>query len=302
MKIFLVGGTGFLGKYLCSVMPGEGHVLTALVRSGSNLEGFGRFVSIVTGDPTREGKWQESLAGHDAVINLAGTSIFQRWNKRIKKEILESRVLSTQNIVNALKGVQGRETCLLNASGVGYYGFCGNEMVDELHSPGDTFLASVAESWESAARIAEEAGIRVVQCRFGIILGRNGGAFRRMLPLFRHRLGAIWGMGEQWFSWIHEKDVAEIISFLLVHKETRGPVNFTSPNPVTNRQMTEMLNNLFNKKPCIRRLPKWFFQLIFGEFAEVFLEGQRVLPQALLKQGFVFQFPTLKEAITDLIQ
>ena len=185
MKIFLVGGTGFLGKYLCRVLPGEGHALTALVRPGSNLEGFGKSVSIVTGDPTREGDWQESLAGHDAVINLAGTSIFQRWTKKIKKEILESRVLSTQNIVNALKGVQGRETCLLNASGVGYYGSCGNEIIDELHPPGDTFLASVAQSWESAARMAEEAGIRVVQCRFGIILGRNGGAFRRMLPLFQ---------------------------------------------------------------------------------------------------------------------
>jgi uncharacterized protein len=302
MKIFLVGGTGFLGKYLCRVMPGEGHVLTALVRSGSNLEGFGRSVSIVTGDPTREGKWQESLAEHEAVINLAGTSIFQRWTKKIRKEILESRVLSTQKIVSALKGVQGRETCLLNASGVGYYGFYGNEIVDELHPPGDTFLASVAESWESAARIAEEAGIRVVQCRFGIILGRNGGAFPRMLPLFRHRLGATWGMGEQWFSWIHEKDAAGIISFLLAHKETRGPVNFTSPNPVTNQQMTETLNNLLNKKPCIRRLPEWFFHLVFGEFAEVFLEGQRALPRALLQQGFAFRFPTLKEAITDLIQ
>jgi uncharacterized protein (TIGR01777 family) len=301
MKIFLVGGTGFLGKYLCSVMPGEGHVLTALVRPGSNLKGFGKSVNIVTGDPTRQGNWQESLAGHDAVINLAGTSIFQRWNKEIKKEILESRVLSTQNIVNALKGVQGRETCLLSASGVGYYGFCGNEIVDELHPPGGTFLASVAESWESAARIAEDAGIRVVQCRLGIILGRNGGAFRRMLPLFRHRLGATWGMGEQWFSWIHEQDAARIISFLLEQRDIRGPVNFTSPNPVTNWEMTEALNNLFNKRPCIRRLPDWFFHLIFGEFAEVFLEGQRVLPQVLLQKGFIFRFPTLKEAITDLI-
>jgi uncharacterized protein (TIGR01777 family) len=283
-------------------LPGEGHALTALVRPGSNLEGLGKSVSVVTGDPTREGNWQESLAGHDAVINLAGTSIFQRWTKKIKNEILESRILSTQNIVNALKGVQGRETCLLNASGVGYYGSCGNEIVDELHPPGDTFLASVAQSWESAARMAEEAGIRVVQCRFGIILGRNGGAFRRMLPLFSHRLGASWGMGEQWFSWIHEKDTAGIISFLLAHKAVRGPVNFTSPNPVTNRQMTETLNNLLNKKPCIGRLPEWLFYLVFGEFAEVFLEGQRVLPQALLQQGFAFRFLTLKEAITDLIQ
>jgi uncharacterized protein len=302
VKIFLVGATGFLGKYLCRVLPEEGHILTALVRPGSNLENFGRSVNIVTGNPAQEGDWQESLAEHDTVINLAGTSIFQRWTKKIKNEILESRVLSTKNIVNALKGIQGREECLLNASGVGYYGFHGNEIVDELHPHGDTFLASVAEAWESAARMAEETGVRVVQCRFGIILGRNGGAFRHMLPLFRHRLGATWGTGEQWFSWIHEQDAARIIFFLLKHKGIRGPVNFTSPNPVTNLQMTETFNRLLNKKPCVRRLPEWFFRLTLGEFAEVFLEGQRVLPQALLQKGFTFRFPALNEAITDLIQ
>jgi uncharacterized protein len=302
MKVFLVGGTGFLGKYLCPVLLGEGHILTVLARPGSDTESVGNAVSIIRGDPTQEGDWQKSLTGHDAVINLAGASVFQRWTKKTKKEILESRVLSTQNIVDALKGVQGREVCLLNASGVGYYGPCGDDIIDERNPPGDTFLASVAESWESAAQKAEEAGIRVVQCRFGIILGRNGGAFRSMLPIFRHRLGGIWGSGEQWFSWIHEKDAAGIMSFLLVHKEIKGPVNFASPNAVTNREMAKTLNMLLNKRPYIRRLPEWLFQLILGEFPEVFLKGQRVLPQVLLEHGFVFQLPTLQEAIMDLIQ
>jgi uncharacterized protein (TIGR01777 family) len=302
MKVFLVGGTGFLGKYLCHALPGEGHELTILARPGIDTDSFGNTVSIVKGDPTEEGDWQESLAGHDAVINLAGTSIFQRWTKKTKKEILESRVLSTENIVKALKGIRGRETCLLNASGVGYYGPCGDDIIDECNPHGDTFLGSVAESWESAAQKAEDAGIRVVQCRFGIILGRNGGAFRRMLPLFRLRLGAVWGRGEQWFSWIHEQDVVEGISFLLEHKEIRGPVNFTSPNPVTNQEMTETFNMLLNKRPYVGRLPEWFFQLLLGEFAEVFLEGQRAFPQVLLQKGFTFQFPTLKAAMTDLIQ
>lgn len=301
MKVFLAGGTGFFGTYLCRALPGEGHTLTILARPGTDTDSFGNAVSIINGDPTQEGDWQESLAEHDAVINLAGTSIFQRWTKKTKKEILESRVLSTRNIVNALKGVQGREICLLNASGVGYYGLCGNEIIDERTPPGHTFLSSVAESWESAARRAEKAGIRVVQCRFGIILGRNGGAFRRMLPLFRIRLGATWGTGLQWFSWIHEQDAASIISFLLEHREMTGPVNFTSPSPVTNREMTEMLNILLDEKPYIRNLPRWVFQLILGEFAEVLLQGQRVLPGVLLQNGFIFRFPTLKDAITDLI-
>jgi uncharacterized protein (TIGR01777 family) len=301
MKIFLIGGTGFLGKYLCPVLFGEGHVLTMLARPGSDSESFRNAVSIIRGDPTQEGDWQESVAGHDAVINLAGASIFQRWTKKTKKVILESRVLATQNIVDALKGVQGREVCLLNASGVGYYGPCGDDIVDERNPPGDTFLAAVAESWESAAQKAENAGIRVVQCRFGIILGRNGGALGSMLPLFRLHLGGTWGRGEQWFSWIHEGDAAGIISFLLEHKEIKGPVNFTSPNPVTNREMVETLNIILNKRPYVGRLSKWFFQIILGEFTEVFLKGQKVLPRVLLQNDFNFRFPTLKEAIADLI-
>lgn len=178
MKIFLAGGTGFLGKYLCRVLPGQGHDLTVLTRPGTSMEDFGRNVRVVKGDPTEEGDWQESLTGHDAVINLTGTSIFQRWTRRIKEEILASRILATENIVSALTKIKGKEVHLLNASGVGYYGPRGDNIVDEDAPPGDTFLASVAKSWESAARRAEEAGIRVVLCRFGIVLGQNGGAWQ----------------------------------------------------------------------------------------------------------------------------
>jgi uncharacterized protein len=301
MKIFLAGGTGFLGKCVCRALAGEGHVLTILARPGTDTNCFGRSVGIVRGDPTKEGKWQESLVGQDAVINLAGASIFQRWTQKTKEEIIMSRILSTRNIVNTLKGSHGREVHLLNASGVGYYGYCGKDIIDEQNPPGDSFLATVAESWESEARKAEDAGIRVVLCRFGIVLGRDGGAFQQIHPLFRFHLGALWGMGEQWFSWIHEKDTAGIISFLLEHKEISGPVNISSPNPVTNREMAETLSMLLNKRPYIRRLPKWFFRLILGEFSEVFLEGQKVRPGVLLDEGFIFRFPILVEAVTDLI-
>ena len=301
MKIFLTGGTGFLGKYLCHVLPGQGHALTVLTRPETGKEDFGRNVRFVKGNPTEEGNWQESLAGQDAVINLTGTSIFQRWTKRVKEEILTSRILSTQNIVSALKETHERGVHLLNASGVGYYGPCGNRIIDEDAFPGNTFLASVAKSWESAAHKAEKAGIRVVLCRFGIVLGRDGGAWRRMFPLFQLCLGGTWGRGEQWFSWIHEKDMAEIILFLLEHKEIKGAVNFSAPQPVTNHEMTETLNGLLRRKPFIKTIPEWIFQLTFGECSEVFLKGQRVVPGVLLKKGFHFQFPTLREAAADLL-
>ncbi len=301
MKIFLAGGTWFLGKYLCPVLTEQGHELTVLVRPGTGTEDFGRDVKIIAGNPTEKGDWQKSLAGQDAVINLTGTSIFQRWTKRVKEEILTSRIRSTENIISGIKETRGREIHLLNASGVGYYGPCGDGIIDENVPPGNTFLATVAASWELAVRKAEEAGIRVLLCRFGIVLGKNGGAWQRMLPLFRLHLGGTWGSGEQWFSWIHEKDVAEIILFLLEHKEIRGAVNFTAPQPLTNNEMTETLNSLLRRKPFIRKIPEWIFQLTFGECSEVFLKGQRVVPGVLLQKGFHFQFPTLREAAEDLL-
>ncbi len=301
MRIFLTGGTGFLGRYLWRALSAEGHELTILIRPESNGDVFGRTARIIRGDLTRKGAWQKSLAGHDVVINLAGVSIFRRWTKRIKREIRESRILSTENIVQALKETGDRNTQVLNASGIGYYGYSGDDIIDESRHAGDTFLASVAQSWESTARTLEEDGIRVVQCRFGIILGKNGGAFERMFHLFRLHMGATWGEGEQWFSWIHEEDVARAVSFLMDHKEIKGPVNFTSPNPVRNREMTRILNVLLNKRPYINRLPEWFFRLILGEFAGVFLNGQRVFPGILLHNGFAFQFRTLEEAMKDLV-
>jgi len=301
MKIVISGATGFVGRYLCRALSDRGHEMTILARSAVNRDIFDSPVDILEGDPTRQGDWQLSLAEYDAVINLAGTSIFQRWTKRIKKEILQSRVLSTRNIVEALKDTGRKDIILLNASGVGYYGHRADEMIDESSPAGNTYLASVAESWESEASQAEDAGIRVIRCRFGIILGKNGGAFPRIAPLFRYRLGAMWGTGRQWFSWIHEDDVAGIVSFLLENHKISGSVNFTATVPVTNAQMTETLNMFLSAKPFVGRLPEWFFRPILGEFADVFLKGQRVIPWVLLQNGFTFQFTTFREALADLI-
>lgn len=302
MKIFLAGGTGFLGRYLCRALTRCGHEVTLLVRpavSAGQVEGN---VRVVRGDLSARGDWQEHCAGHEAVINLAGASIFRPWTKTARKEIFESRIRSTEHIVEAMKYGQGGNLLLFNASGVGYYGYCKDAVINESGSPGNTFLAQLAQVWEATALNAREAGVRVILCRFGIVLGREGGAFQRILPLAKLRLGAPWGSGLQWFSWIHERDVAEIFFFLLDHKNINGPVNFTSPEPVRNREMLGTLNRLLNKKPLIPPIPGWLLRSILGEFSNVFLEGQRVVPGVLKKNGFDFQFPTFTQAAADLIR
>ena len=302
VKIFLAGGTGFLGRYLCRALTRYGHKVTLLVRSTASAGQVERNVRVVRGDPSVRGDWEEHCAGHEAVINLAGTSIFRPWTKTARKEIFESRICSTENIVEAMKKAQGGNVHLFNASGVGYYGYCKDTVVNEAEPPGDTFLAKLAQSWEATALSAREAGARVILCRFGIVLGREGGAFQRILPLAKLHLGAPWGSGKQWLSWIHERDVAEIFLFLLNHESINGPVNFTSPEPVTNREMLGTLNKVLKKKPFIPAMPAWALRCILGEFSNIFLEGQRAVPSVLKKNGFAFQFPTFTQAAADLVR
>lgn len=301
MKIFVAGGTGFVGKYTVGALVGLGHEITLLVRPSGDPGPPAPGVHIVVGDPSMKGDWQDVCAGHEAVINLAGASIFRLWTAGTRKEILESRVRSTENIVEAVTRTRGTGT-LLNASGVGYYGNSGDNVVDESCKAGDTFLAGVARVWEDAALKVRESGVRVVLCRLGIVLGRGGGAFQRMLPLAAHHLGAPWGRGTQWFPWIHEADVAGIIAFLLGREDVEGPVNFSSPNPVTNREMMNVLNRALRKRPLVPSIPAWVLRSVLGEFSNVFLRGQRAVPGVLEKSGFVFRFPDFGQAVADLIR
>ena len=248
VKIFVAGGTGFIGSHLVPALTRKGHEITVLVRPGEKSGFAFSRIRTVEGNPAEKGPWQEDLATHEAVINLAGASIFQRWTKKAKREIKESRIGSTRNIAEAVKGSSGRTSHLFNASGIGYYGFSGDALVDEKSPMGDTFLADLAGHWETEAMRAAEGGARVVLCRLGIVLGKNGGAFTRIRPLVKLHLGSPWGGGAQWFSWIHEEDCVGILSFLFERPEIRGPVNFASPFPVTNREMMGIMNEVLGKK------------------------------------------------------
>ena len=296
MKIFLTGGTGFVGKSLAPALIRGGHEVTILTRSG---KGGPPGVSLVEGDPTQKGGWQAAIKEHDAVINLAGASIFTRWTDEAKKIIRESRLLTTRNLVGALEGARVRH--FFSTSAVGYYGFHKDEALTEESLPGDDFLARLGRDWEKEAREAEKKGCRVVITRFGIVLGEKGGALGQMIPLFRKYLGGQLGSGNQWFSWIHIEDLTAAFLFLLGHPEFSGPVNFTAPNPVRNRELAKTIGKAMGR-PSFLPVPGFMLKLTLGEFGSILLEGQRVIPQKLLRSGFQFRYPEIEQAIEQIIR
>ena len=301
MKLFLIGGTGFIGRIVVSSFIQKGQEVTLLVSSKKKNEFFHKDIEVISGNPSVSGTWQKNMGSHDIVINLAGTSIFQRWNKRIKDQIYTSRIITTRNIVEGLKTYNKQVKHFFNASGVGYYGYNQEAVFDEKSPPGNSFLAMVARDWEQEALKAQSLGVRTVLCRFGIVMGREGGALKNMLPLFKSYCGGTWGNGKQWFSWIHEADVINGLDFLLGHKIIEGPVNFTAPHPVQNRELVESMKDVLQRKSIIPAIPGFFIKWLLGEFSEVFLKGQRAIPAKLVENGYKFYFSDLKECLTDLL-
>jgi uncharacterized protein (TIGR01777 family) len=300
MKIFITGGTGFVGTTLTRVLREKGHELTLLKRPGESPRTIPAQVTVVDADPTVPGPWQARAAEADAVINLAGASIFSRWNEAMKKTLRDSRILTTRNLVQAMAGGGGRSTTLLSTSAVGYYGFHEDERLTETDPAGTDFLATLAADWEAEALAARNAGVRVLTLRFGIVLGRHGGALGQMLPLFRFGLGSPLGTGRQWFSWIHEADLARIYLHLLERTDLEGPVNCTAPEPVQNRVFTAVLGKVLGRPTFLPPVPGFMMRLVLGEFGDVLLKGQRVVPLKLLQSGFPFHYPTVEEALRDL--
>ena len=300
MKILITGGTGFVGTQLTSRLIQDKHEVTILTRSLKGAKGSSPGISYLEGDPTKKGPWQEAIKNHDAIINLAGASIFSKWTDEHKKAIRESRVSTTQNIVEGIPSHPSKKITLLSTSAVGYYGFTRDEELVEDSPPGNDFLARIAVEWEGEALKAREKGARVVTTRFGIVLGEKGGALSQMIPLFKKYIGGPIGTGKQWFSWIHIKDLAEAFTFLLKHPEILGPVNVCSPNPVRNKDLAKALGKALHK-PSFMPAPGFMIKLVLGEFGSVILEGQRVIPRRLQENGFNFQYPDIEKALESIV-
>lgn len=301
MKIFITGGTGFVGSFLAEKFVRAGHGVSILTRSASKAGQAPANVTIVEGDSMKPGPWQKDAGSCDVAVNLAGASIFTYWTEKARVLIMDSRVLTTRHLVDALRSGGGKKL-LLSASAVGYYGSeAGDAVLDENSPAGADFLAQVGRQWETEALKARDFGARVVLCRFGIVLGRNGGALAKMVPSFKRWLGSALGSGKQWFPWIHEDDLLQIMLFLMDHQDVSGPVNCTAPFPVRNEELTRALAGALHRPLFLPAVPAFILKNLLGEFGDVLLKGQRAIPRILQENGFRFRFPTIQQALEHLL-
>lgn len=298
MKIFITGGTGFIGGRLSEFFLSQGHQVVAVgTRLDQHLINHKNF-RYLSANTTQTGRWQEELKDVDAAVNLAGRSIFKRWNKSYKKQIYDSRILTTRNLVNALP--TDKRVALISASAVGYYGNRGDDILGENEFNGNDFLAKVSKDWEEEAFHAETKGIKVVAARFGVVLGTNGGAMEKMVPAFRLFVGGPIGDGMQWFPWIHIDDLLSAMMFVLKESDIRGPINFCAPNPVKNRDLAKTLGKVLTR-PSFMPAPGFMVRLSLGEFGDTLLSSQRAVPEKLLSFGFKFNYPDIERAIEHIV-
>lgn len=305
MKVSITGATGFVGSRLVEKLNKEGHSIIVLTRNekrGKKVFPNSAFpnVEIVEYTPKSSGEWQKSISGCDAVVNLAGAPIAdERWTPERKKEILESRQLSTRHLVEAISQAESKPSVLVNASAIGYYGTSETATFDESSPAGNDFLSKVCTAWETEAQKVKDAGVRLVILRFGIVLG-EGGAIAKMLTPFRMFAGGPLGTGQQWFSWIHRQDLVNLILEAIQRENLEGVYNATSPNPVRMNELSQTLGDVLHR-PSWLPVPEFALQALLGDAAKVVLEGQQVLPENIQKAGFDYQYPTLKPALKEIV-
>lgn len=300
MKVAIAGGSGFIGSALTKQLIAQGHHVYILTRKTNKKDSEQiTYVPWLSANHHPE----EKLEGIDAFINLAGESIAaKRWTSSQKERLLTSRVETVSASQHILKQLKKKPHVYLNASAIGYYGFSLTKTFTEKSAPEEeNFLTTVAKQWEADAKqAAEQLGIRTVLLRFGLVLDKTAGALPKMLLPYQLFAGGNLGSGKQWYSWIHLADCIGMIIHALEEKQIEGALNVTAPNPVTMEQFGKELATVL-KRPHWLPAPSFAIKLLLGEMSSLILEGQKVLPEKAIASGYRFKFPTIKEALEDLL-
>jgi len=303
MKVAITGATGFVGKHLVEELQKQGCEIVVLTRSlekGKQIFPNSLFPKVTLVSYSPENYSGTEISQCQAVVNLAGQPIAERWSKEYKQEVLTSRQVVTNNLVNLIKQANPKPQVLVNASAIGYYGTSETSTFDETSLPGKDYLAEVCQTWEAEAHKVQEAGVRLVILRFGIVLG-NGGALAKMINPFKLFAGGPIGTGRQWVSWIHIDDLVKLIITAINNPEIKGVYNATAPNPVRMNEFSQTLGEVLGR-PSWLPVPGVALELLLGEGAKVVLEGQEVLPKQTLAIPFSYQYPRLKEALAEVIK
>jgi uncharacterized protein (TIGR01777 family) len=298
MKVTVTGATGRIGSHLVAALKARGDEVTVLSRNPERAgEQLG--VEALAWDPQNETAPMASLVGRDAVVHLAGEDIAQRWSKDAKARILDSREGGTRSLVHAIFDAKPRPPVLVCASAMGFYGARGDEPVDETSPPGRDWLADVVVRWEAQADTAK-LGTRVVKVRTGIVLDAEGGALAKMLPPFKAGIGGPIGGGKQYMPWIHLDDIVGIYLAAIDAPGFAGPINASSPNPVTNKEFSHALGRALHR-PAVAPVPGFTLKAMYGEMAQIVLKGARMVPGRAAELGYEFAHPDLDEALRDTL-
>ncbi len=295
MRIVITGGGGFIGRALAQRLWADDHDVCICDVQPVRL---GRIQSVVV-DLMQPGVVDPFLDGADAVIHLAGKAIAGRWTEPFKDAVYASRIETTRNVVNAIRRMPRKPEVFVCASGVGYYGDGGDAWLNESAPPGNDFLARLCVDWETEARRAEKHHIRVVTIRTAPVLGASGGVLAPLLPLFRAGLGGKLDGGKQWSPWVHLHDIVGAYRYAVLQRGLQGAVNVSAPDVVRNEQFTKLLGAALGR-PAVLRIPTWALRMRYGEFGSTLLMSQRVVPQALAQNGYIFEFPELARALSNI--
>lgn len=293
MKIAITGAAGFLGRNLSSHLLEHGYSVTGIDIVGNQVLNHNGSYDYIQADTRVPGSWQKAVSEADVTVNLAGKNIFGIWTPGYKKDLYESRVLTTKNVADAVRS----DSTLINASAVGFYGDRGDLILTEDETCGEDFLARVCTDWEKEANKAGQKNVRIVILRFGIIIGRKEGALNKMLPAYRFGLGGALGSGKQWFAWIHKEDIIEIVKFA-ISNNISGAFNACSPDLITQGQFSKSLAKIVGISEFFP-VPRILLTSVLGDFGKALTSSQRAVPQKLIDLGFDFKYKDIDTALSD---